>query len=139
MTADLGNPILNSPYSAPDQNFVLGQRGPTGELATWRWPSESFIPVPRSKKARNGEVEQGAFDLDTTGERREKHQVINDPRRRVELRWGRCYPWVTPMSRKLLAPMTICPRLSVPGTEVSGCRMSTGSGTAPSAAPSPSR
>lgn len=45
-TAALENPILNSPYDPPEQHFVIGLRGPTGEIrAGWR-PSESFIPIP---------------------------------------------------------------------------------------------
>ena len=49
-TADISNPILNSPYAAPQQHFELGPKGPTGEIREGRRPSESFIPVPASKK-----------------------------------------------------------------------------------------
>lgn len=98
--ADLGNPILNSPYDPPESHFELGDRGPTGTIRDGRRPSESFIPVPASKKA--GE-EQQALEFDATGERREQNSLINDIRREVE-RW-RASKWngVTPYTRKLLA------------------------------------
>ena len=101
----LSNPILNSPYEAPERHFALGLNGPTGEILLGRRSSESFIPVPVSKKRRgkNGGPEQETFDLfDTTGERREQNSLINDMRRRVELWRGRGYPHVTPISRKLM-------------------------------------
>ncbi len=102
-TASLGNPILNSPYTPPEAHFELGPNGPTGNVLPGRRPSESFIPVPPSRKGRNKEQEaQTQIDFDVTGERREQNSLINDIRQRVELWRNRSYPWVTPMSRKLL-------------------------------------
>ena len=49
-TADLINPILNSPYYPPEAHFELGSEGPTGTILPGRRPSESFIPLPVSKK-----------------------------------------------------------------------------------------
>jgi type III restriction enzyme len=94
----LENPILNSPYDPPGQYFVIGPHGPTGETKPGRRPSESFIPVPLSKKKKA----QQSFDFDITGERREVNTLINDIRREVE-RW-RANNWngVTPYTRKLL-------------------------------------
>ena len=57
---DLSNPILNSPYGAPEQHFELGEHGPTGNVLAGRRPSESFIPVPAPRKRRR--VEQQTFD-----------------------------------------------------------------------------
>jgi type III restriction enzyme len=101
VTADLFNRILNSPYDPPEAHFELGQRGPTGTILPGRRPSESFVPVPPSRKAKGGE--QQALDFDLTGERRQQHTLINDIRREVE-RW-RAGNWngVTPYTRKLLA------------------------------------
>jgi type III restriction enzyme len=98
---DLSNPILNSPYDPPEAHFELGDKGPTGAVLPGRRPSESFIPVPPSKKGKN--LEQAAFDFDATGERREQNSLVNDIRREVE-RW-RATNWngVTPYTRKLLA------------------------------------
>lgn len=73
-TADLSNPILNSPYDPPEAHFEIGENGPTGVILPGRRPSESFIPVPPTKKGRKGSagVEELTLDVfDATGERRE--------------------------------------------------------------------
>lgn len=114
-TDALSNPILNASYSSPEQHFELGPSGPTGKVLAGRRPSESFIPIAQSRKGnRNGraggedgkadteDAEQTALDFDVTGERREQNSLINDIRRQAELWRNRQYPWVTPMSRKLL-------------------------------------
>jgi len=101
----LSNPILNSPYEAPERYFALGPNGPTGEILPGRRPSESFIPMPPSKKkARTGEsLQEESLDLfDVTCDRREQNSLVNDMRRRVELWRGRGYPHATPISRKLM-------------------------------------
>jgi type III restriction enzyme len=101
---DLSNPIINSPYDPPEQHFEIGPQGPTGTLLIGRRPSESFIPVPVSRKGRRkNQPAQESFDFDATGERREQNTLINDIRREVE-RW-RAGNWngVTPYTRKLLA------------------------------------
>ena len=96
----LSKPILNSPYEAPERHFALGPNGPTGEILPCRRPSESFIPVPVSKK---DDPEQVSLDLfDVTGERREQNSLINDMRQRVDLWRKRGYPHVTPISHKLM-------------------------------------
>jgi type III restriction enzyme len=98
---DLGNPIVNSPYEPPQSHFEIGPNGPTGKLLPGRRPSESYIPVPVTRKGRRA-IEQ-KLDFDVTGERREQNTLINDIRREVE-RW-RFNNWngVTPYTRKLLA------------------------------------
>ena len=104
-TASLENPILNSPYEPPARHFVIGHRGPTGEIRPGRRPSESYVPVPvgrKGSKGRQTEAEQQGFDFDATGERREVNSLINDIRARVELWRARNYGGVTPISRKLL-------------------------------------
>src|SRR5215469_6945031 len=101
MAADLSNPIINSPYDPPEAYFEIGPDGPTGNLLPGRRPSESFIPVPVSRKGSR--TVQETLDFDITGERREQNTLINDIRREVE-RW-RASNWngVTPYTRKLLA------------------------------------
>ena len=101
MAGDLSNPILNSPYDAPDRHWELGPSGPTGIVNPGRRPSESFIPVPIPTKGRAA-AEQIGFDFDATGERREANSLINDIRRSVELWRGRGWNGVTPYTRKLL-------------------------------------
>ncbi|MGI8492251.1 MAG: BPTD_3080 family restriction endonuclease [Acidimicrobiales bacterium] len=108
MGATLDNPILNSPYNPPEAHFALGPAGPTGKVVPGRRLSESFIPVPVSRKGRRGggAVDQGeqlAVDLDPTGERREQNSLINDIRREVELWRARGWNGVTPYTRKLLS------------------------------------
>lgn len=107
MAADLSNPIINSPYDPPEAHFEIGPTGPTGRLLPGRRPSESYIPVPVSKKGRP--AEQLTLDFDVTGERREQNSLINDIRREVE-RW-RANNWngVTPYTRKLLTHWTAQP------------------------------
>jgi type III restriction enzyme len=100
-SADLDNPILNSPYEAPERHFAIGRGGPTGEILPGRRQSESFIPIPVSRKGKKA-GEQTTFDFDVTGERIEENTLINDIRRQIELWRGRRYPGVTPISRKLL-------------------------------------
>jgi type III restriction enzyme len=104
-TASLENPILNSPYEPPARHFVIGHRGPTGEIRAGRRPSESYVPVPvgrKGPKGRQTEAEQQGFDFDATGERREVNSLINDIRTRVELWRARNYGGVTPVTRNLL-------------------------------------
>ena len=79
-TQDLSNPILNSPYEPPAAHFDLGDHGPTGEVLPGRRPSESFIPVPVSRKGRAAAGEALVMDFDVTGERREQNTLINDTR-----------------------------------------------------------
>src|SRR5713101_6554024 len=100
LTESIENPILNGPYDPPGQYFELGRSGPTGEILPGRRLSESFIPVPVSRKGKQGAQEK--FDFDATGERREKNALINDVRRQVELWRARNYPGATAMSRKLM-------------------------------------
>lgn len=100
-TPDISNPIINSPYQAPESHFEIGPTGPTGQRLRGRRPSESFIPVPASRKGRGGT--QQAFDFDTTGERREQNMLINDIRRKVEVWRASRWNGVTPYTRKLLA------------------------------------
>ncbi len=101
MAADLSNPIINSPYNPPESHFEIGPKGPTGVLLSGRRPSESFIPVPVSKKGR--QAAQLTLDFDITGERREQNSLINNIRREVELWRANNWNGVTPYSRKLLA------------------------------------
>ena len=106
-TADLSNPILNTPFDPPERYFVIGPRGPTGEVKEGRRPSESFIPVPQTRKGRKDE--QQALDFDITGDRIEENSLINDIRRRVELWRAGNWNGVTPYSRKLLTHWSSLP------------------------------
>lgn len=100
MSGETGNPILNGPYDPPSRYFEIGPGGPTGEVRTGRRRSESWVPVPASRKGGKQPVQEG-LDFDITGERREANSLINDVRQAVE-RWRQTYDGVTPITRKLL-------------------------------------
>lgn len=105
MPETLTNPILNRPYDPPTRHFVLGPKGPTGEIRDGRRPSESFLPIPQSRKRGASTAAPATsveLDFDFTHERREKNSLINDLRREVELWRVRGYQRVTPTTRKLL-------------------------------------
>lgn len=100
MPESIDNPILNGPYDPPSRHFELGPQGPTGQILDGRRQSESFIPIPPSRKRKGQSQEE--FEFDVTGERRERNELINDVRRQVELWRARNYPGVTAISRKLM-------------------------------------
>ncbi|MGF1647294.1 MAG: BPTD_3080 family restriction endonuclease [Kineosporiaceae bacterium] len=95
----LDDPVLNGPFDPPGRHFEIGDDGPTGAVLHGRRPSESWIPIPASRKRRG--TGQAALDLDVTGERREPNPLINAIRRDVET-WRLTYQGVTPITRKLL-------------------------------------
>ncbi len=35
LSSDISNPIINSPYEAPQQHFELGENGPTRPASAW--------------------------------------------------------------------------------------------------------
>lgn len=100
----LANPIINSPYEEPRKHFVLGDNGPTGELADRRRPSEFFIPVPKAKKGGRNQADAGQqlFDLNVTDEKIERNAAIDQLRDEVRTWRHRGYERVTPISKKLL-------------------------------------
>jgi len=100
-TDTLQNPILNTPFDPPSRYFELGPKGPTGVIHDGRRRSESFIPVPTSRK-KSAAGEQEKLDFDATGERIEENDLINEIRFQVD-RWRlNGYPRVTPYTKKLL-------------------------------------
>lgn len=125
-TTDLSNPILNSPYDPPEAYFEIGRQGPTGVVLARRRPSESFVPVPMSRKGwrRSDQVGALTLDFDVTGERREQNTLINDIRREVE-RW-RANNWngVTPYTAS-------CWRIGRPGHRCGTTRCCSASGRRP--------
>ena len=104
--ATLSNPILNGPYDPPSRYFEIGPTGPTGKILDGRRPSESYLPIARTKK--RGKIPspdpstQDELEFELTGERPDKNTLINDLRREVEIWRGRRYPHVTPVTRTLL-------------------------------------
>lgn len=74
----LADPVLNGPFDPPSRYFELGRKGPTGKIIAGRRPSESFIPVPQTKKRGKKAAAdiQDALDFDLTHENIEKNTLI---------------------------------------------------------------
>src|SRR5262249_38064621 len=82
------NPILNSPYEAPQRHFRFTEDGITDEVVEGRRVSTYFVPIPRAKK-RN--ASQMAFETEWTADRIKENTFINRVRERVALwRQGGC-------------------------------------------------
>lgn len=100
----LANPILNGPYDPPSRYFELGETGPTGAIIDGRRPSESFIPIPPTKKRGKAKTAaaHGQLELDLTHEVVEPNTFIDALRGDVA-RWRTAgYPSVTTTSKRLL-------------------------------------
>lgn len=104
------NPILNSPYSAPDRHWELGPSGhPTDRVVETRRRSDLISAMPQSK-SRKKEASQEAFDLSTeqlTGQTYEYAvtESVNEIRREVEVWRNLPNPaqWqVSPVTQRLL-------------------------------------
>lgn len=100
----LADPVLNGPFDPPSHYFEIGPKGPTGTVLPGRRPSESFIPVPQTKKRgkKAAAAVQETLDFDLTHERVEKNTLINDIRSAVDVWRMRGYEGATPTTRKLL-------------------------------------
>lgn len=97
----LANPILNAPYDMPSRHFVMGPKGPTGEVARGRRTSESFVPIAQAVKGADGSM-QTTLEFEGTLERREPNELVNSIRREVDLWRAQNYPRATAISRKLM-------------------------------------
>ena len=105
----LSDPVLNGPYEPPSRHFVIGAKGPTGEVREGRRPSESFIPVAPVRKTR-GRPKAGMplpeageqLTLGLVEERRQDNALINELRRDVANWRDAGYPGTTATSAKLL-------------------------------------
>ena len=65
----IDNPIINSPYRAPEQYFRFDDEGITNEKVPGRRPSQYFIPVPRPRKrGLQIELEFAEFTADKIAE-----------------------------------------------------------------------
>jgi type III restriction enzyme len=92
------NPVINSPYEVPARHFQFDESGITDEIVETRRPSEFFVPVPQTKKAGA----QLQFDNEWTRERLKSNVFVNQVRGRVEIWRSLKYPYVTPMTERLL-------------------------------------
>lgn len=98
-TVLIDNPIINSPFTEPNKQFVFGETGIKNEITEGRRPSSYFIPIAGAKKSKNG---QQAFDTEWTRDRIEENEFINRVRSRVR-DWRRGgYVGITPITKTLL-------------------------------------
>lgn len=110
-TAGLEDPVLNGPYDPPLQHFVIGSKGPTGEVLSGRRPSESFIPVAPIRKrgpltkgpgGTPGAASGDQLTLALLEETRQENVLINELRRDVA-NWREAgFPGTTATTAKLL-------------------------------------
>ncbi|PPQ37432.1 DEAD/DEAH box helicase family protein [Rhodopila globiformis] len=77
----IDNPILNSPFLAPERHWVLDENGvPTGIHAEGRRSSAFIVPVPPSK---HKQADQGSLDLDDSWGTPISNDYINEVRSKV--------------------------------------------------------
>jgi type III restriction enzyme len=95
----IDNPIINSPYRAPEQYFRFDDEGITNEKVPGRRPSQYFIPVPRPRK-RGQQIELEFAEF--TADKIRQNDFVNQVRDRVGIWRKQRYPHVTPTTRRLL-------------------------------------
>ena len=104
-------PILNSPYTTPQQHWELDPAGqPTQKTINRRRPAEFITPIPKPKKRKTTDLQQAiVFDegkgISNTTQQYDLTANINELRRHVE-QWRRIptpSQWgVTPETARLL-------------------------------------
>ena len=99
----IDNPIINSPYRAPEQYFRFDDEGITNEKVPGRRPSQYFIPVPRPRK-RGQQIELEFAEF--TADKIRQNDFVNQVRDRVDIWRKQRYPHVTPTTRRLLEHWT---------------------------------
>ena len=97
------NPVLNSPYRAPQRHFRFSDEGITNDVIEARRKSAYFIPIaqPRNKSRR-----QMVFDTEWTRDRLEENRLVNRIRERVAIWRQGGYAGATSTTRRLLAYWT---------------------------------
>ena len=95
----IDNPIINSPYKAPEKYFKFDDDGITNEVISGRRESQYFVPVPRPRK-RGQQIELDFAEF--TADKIRKNDFVNQIRARVDLWRKQGYPGVTPTTRRLL-------------------------------------
>jgi type III restriction enzyme len=96
--AVIENPIINSPFAAPERHFRFTEEGITDEIVTDRRSSAYFIPIARPKK----KGKQLQFETEWTQDRIEQNRFVNQVRERVKLWRAGGYVGITATTRRLL-------------------------------------
>ena len=76
------NPILNSPYTAPDRHWKFNDDGITDEVEEGRRKSAYFMPIPASRR-RAGAQQQLEF-AEWTQDRIEESRIVNEIRQELD-------------------------------------------------------
>jgi type III restriction enzyme len=90
------NPVINSPFAAPERHFRFTEEGITSEIIEPRRPNSYFTPIAASKK-KGKQLILSEWTQDRVAENR----FINQVRERVGL-WRGGYVGVTRTTRQLL-------------------------------------
>jgi type III restriction enzyme len=93
------NPIINSPYRAPEKYFKFDDEGITNEIVSGRRPSQYFVPVPKPRK-RGRQIELDFAEF--TADKIRLNDFVNQVRDRVDIWRKQGYQSVTPTTRRLL-------------------------------------
>ena len=93
------NPIINSPYRAPDRHFAFDLNGITNNIVLGRRPSSYFVPVPRPRK-RGQQMELDFAEY--TADQIRPNDFVNQVRERMELWRNQGRPHVTYTTRRLM-------------------------------------
>jgi type III restriction enzyme len=96
------NPIINLPFTEPDQHFRFTDEGITNEIVAGRRISSYFIPIARPKK----QGKQLVLDTEWTEDRIEENRFVNRVRERVKQWRTGGYVGVTATTRHLLSYWT---------------------------------
>jgi len=95
----IDNPIINSPYKAPEKHFKFDDDGITNDIVEGRRESQYFVPVPKPRK-RGQQIELDFAEF--TADKIRKNDFVNEVRARVDLWRKQGYQSVTPTTRRLL-------------------------------------
>jgi type III restriction enzyme len=95
----IANPVINGPYDPPSFHYRFDDGGITNEIAAGRRRSEYFVPVPRTKKKRGGQL---ALANTSLTDRIEPNPFVNEVRHAVDKWRADNYPYVTPTTLRLL-------------------------------------
>jgi type III restriction enzyme len=102
----MNNPILNSPYIEPTRHFLADDKGISDQVADFRRPSTTYIPVPRARARNSSQPNFGNIEGTFAEEMERENEFINKIRARVNTWRASGYPGITKTTRDLLNQWT---------------------------------
>jgi len=100
MGAQIDNPILNSPFDAPNRYWEIGEAGATGTVLDGRRSSEFYMPIPAAKRAQG--AQQQLESNEYTADRVVRAEFVDGIRHDVDNFRAQGWPGVTATTRMLL-------------------------------------